>query len=177
MFKNRKCIGTIDLKTNKYNWLTFEQVGNYSRKLANGLKSIIKKERSFIGIYLPNCNEWIISDIACSLNHFITVGFHLTYSKFDLINVINNADISSIICLKEHLEYLIEISKSCPLLENLIVVDLKESYKSIENLKILKMEDLMKNSNLFDFKDEIPIKKLKYSPNDLFTIVFTRFNK
>jgi long-chain acyl-CoA synthetase len=156
-----------------YEWLTYEQMFEICKKFSYSIHKIFPK-RQFVGICLQNCFEWIISDISCSFNHHIVVGIHTTYDDTNLIHVLNNSEITTVICSSKTIKRFISISKKCPLLKNLILMD--ECGDLETELTLYNFKEWIDHQESFNFSklDEIPKDSpSEHCPPDLTTIIYT----
>lgn len=175
-YENRFCIGTRSKNSNSldgYEWLTYKELGQKSMALSTNFKKLFPN-RSMIGICIQNCNEWAITDFACSLIHFVLIGIHTTYESEQLVHVINNSDISVLVCNKDSFVKVSKIYKKCPKLKSLILIDKMKDLNV--DLEVLFMEDLLVSKLDLDLTqiDNFPHEKpSEDAPENLYTIIYT----
>ena len=129
MYRDRHCLGVRDtdkdnpdIYLNSYSWQTYKTVGDRTRNFGRGLRHLIKP-REYLGICAANRPEWVITDLACMLNSIITVPMYCLLSDHDSAFIINNTNISTVICDKEMLPKFLRLRSECPSLRQLICMD------------------------------------------------------
>lgn len=137
--------------------LTYSKLYSRSKKLANGLLSLGLKKGDKLCIILKNSSESFETRIACYLAGIILVPLIIDIEKEDLIEILNDLNINTIIYHQEVLEGMIESIQSNTNSKNLIFAN---------NSDISPYEQLIKNntSNL---------QKIKLNPNDIASINFS----
>jgi long-subunit acyl-CoA synthetase (AMP-forming) len=65
----------------------------------------------------------MLTDFACAANQYTSVGIHVAWPDSEVEYIIKNAQISCIVCSKEFLGKFIEISKNCPTVSSIVVMD------------------------------------------------------
>lgn len=65
-------------------WKTYKEIGSLSNALGQFFLDSFPPT-STVGISSKNCAEFMITDFACALSGFISVGLHTTYDDEDLI--------------------------------------------------------------------------------------------
>ncbi len=100
VYGDRPLMGTrsVDSKEGKglrsdFEWTTYRQVLARASGLARGLASVGVERRSHVGICSENCPEWVISDFACALNDFVSVGLHTSWPSAEIAAVAASAEI------------------------------------------------------------------------------------
>ncbi len=126
---DRFCFGVRDVdKTNPslyadtYSWLTFKTVGTRCKNFGCGLRDIIAP-RGFLGICATHRPEWVITDFACVLQSIISVPIYCLFNDREVAHVINNANVSVIVCDKQMLAKFIRLYAECPSLRHIICMD------------------------------------------------------
>ncbi|KAM3592274.1 uncharacterized protein V6R79_016067 [Siganus canaliculatus] len=159
-----------------YQWLRYKQVSDRAEHLGSGLlhKGLKPNPDTFIGIFAQNRPEWIISELACYTYSMVAVPLYDTLGPEALVFIINQADISTVICDNQSkAETLLQNQEKgqTPVLKTVIIMD---SFKPelIERatkcgIDIVSMEDVeaLGKSNL---QKPNPPK-----PEDLSIICFT----
>lgn len=129
MYHDRYCMGVRDidktnpsLYTNTYSWLTFETVGTRCKNFGNGLRNLIEP-RSYLGICAGNRPEWMITDFACILQSIISVPMYCLFTDRELTYIVNNTNISVIVCDQQMLPRFIQLHANCPSLRHIVCMD------------------------------------------------------
>ena len=129
MYWDRHCFGVRDVDENDptvfldtYTWFTFKTIGDRSKNFGRGLRRLINP-RDYLGICAANRPEWMITDFACLLQSFISVPIYTLFSDHEIAYVINNTNVSVVVCDKKMLERFIHIKSQCPSLVHIICMD------------------------------------------------------
>jgi len=129
LFCDRHCMGVRDIDrdnpsyyTDSYSWLTFKTVGDRSKNFGHGLRRLIAP-REYLGICAANRPEWMITDFACMLQSIITVPIYILFNDREIAYVINNTQVSVIVCDKQRLPRFIELYPLCPSLRHIVCID------------------------------------------------------
>jgi long-chain acyl-CoA synthetase len=126
---NRPCLGARDICSanpndyiNSYSWQTFKTVGERIKNFSYGLKRLIQP-RGYLGICAANRPEWIIADFACILQSIVSVPIYCQLNDRDIAFIINNTQVSVIVCDKEMLPRFIRLNSECSTLRHLVCMD------------------------------------------------------
>ena len=129
LFSDRHCLGVRDVDPNdssiyinSYSWLTYKTIGDRIENFSRGLRRLIKP-RGYLGICSANRPEWIITDFACLLQSFISVPIYCLFNERELTHVINNTQISTIVCDKPMLPKFMQLSAECSSLRHIVCMD------------------------------------------------------
>ncbi|CAF0854656.1 unnamed protein product [Adineta steineri] len=122
MFCDRHCMGTRDIYKNSYSWITFKTIGDRTKNFGHGLRRLIEP-RAYLGICAGNRPEWIITDFACILQSIISVPIYTLFTDREIAYVINNTQISVIVCDQNMLERFVALHSQCPTLRHIICMD------------------------------------------------------
>jgi len=129
LYWDRHCMGVRDidrdnpsLYTDSYSWLTFKTVGDRSKNFGHGLRRLIEP-RGYLGICAANRPEWMITDFACMFQSIITVPIYILFNDRETAYVINNTQVSVIVCDKQRLPRFIELYPLCPSLHHIVCMD------------------------------------------------------
>ncbi|VWU52772.1 AMP-binding enzyme, putative, partial [Hepatocystis sp. ex Piliocolobus tephrosceles] len=114
-FKKHDCLGTrVKLPNGKlgpYKWKSYEEVRELIITIGSGLINIdacplidvddygITSCR-FLGLYLSNCEEWNISDIACNAFNIINVTLYDSLGSESSNFILNQTEMQTILCNK-----------------------------------------------------------------------------
>eukprot|EP01087_Luapelamoeba_hula_P016055 TRINITY_DN4899_c0_g1_i1.p1 TRINITY_DN4899_c0_g1~~TRINITY_DN4899_c0_g1_i1.p1 ORF type:complete len:807 (-),score=81.79 TRINITY_DN4899_c0_g1_i1:200-2620(-) len=97
LYGNRKCIG-VRVPGGDYQWLTYKEIGNRARLFASALHTLIPEPHSLVGICGHNTADWIVTDLACAFNSYISIGLHTSYSDEQLSLVLQRSRLTAIVC-------------------------------------------------------------------------------
>jgi hypothetical protein len=129
MYSDRPCLGTRDVNKDdpsaymdSYTWLTFETVGDRCKNFSNGLRQLIEPG-AYLAICAQNRPEWIITDFACIYQGIVTVPIYCLFTDREVVHVINNTQVSLVVCDKPMLQRFVTLRNQCPSLRHIICMD------------------------------------------------------
>jgi len=129
IYSNRHCMGVRNVDetdpsiyTNSYSWLTYKTVGDRVKNFEHGLRGLIEP-RGYLGICAANRPEWLITDFACMLQSIISVPIYCLFNDHEIAFVINNTQVSVIVCDKQMLPRFIRLGAECPSLRHVVCMD------------------------------------------------------
>jgi hypothetical protein len=164
MFWGRQCFGVRNIDENNpsmyvdsYSWLTYKNVGDRAKNFGHGLRRLIEP-RGYLGICAANRPEWMITDFACMLQSIISVPIYCLFNDREVAFVINNTQVSVIVCDKQMLPKFIQLGTECPSLRHLVCMDsIQETpaskYRTLIHLEFCP-EIVFFNSHWFDSNAE-----------------------
>ncbi|CAD2099242.1 acyl-CoA synthetase, putative [Plasmodium vinckei brucechwatti] len=165
-YKNKNCFGTRvrkDDKLGEYKWKSFEEVRELIILVGSGLMNknvcpvidcedaTVPKGR-FLGLYLPNCEEWNICDFSCNAFNIITVPLYdslgIESSKFILDQTMMQTITCNKACALKLLKSLGTFDqmfiKTLILVEKEIDPEIKKLSNKL-NIKIVTWDDLIES--------------------------------
>jgi fatty acid CoA ligase FadD9 len=171
---NRPCLGVRDscsdkpdCYANSYSWQTFKTVGDRIKNFSYGLQRLIQPS-SHLGICAANRPEWIITDFACILQSIISVPIYCQLNEQDIAFIINNTELSVIVCDQEMLPKLIRLHSKCSTLRHLICINpISETISGDNGLSIHDMSEIEKAGSMNQYEYIIN------EPDDCITIIYT----
>jgi hypothetical protein len=129
MYWDRHCMGVRDIDKNNpsiyadsYSWITFKTVGDRSKNFGHGLRRLIEP-RGYLGICAANRPEWMMTDFACIFQSIISVLIYTLFNDRETAYVINNTQVSVVVCDKQMLPKFIAIHSQCPSLRHIVCMD------------------------------------------------------
>ena len=129
LYRDRNCMGTRDrdphdpsLYLNSYSWITYQTVSDRVDHFGHGLRSLID-ERGHLSICAANRPEWLITDFACMFQNLISVPIYCLFTDSEITFVMNNTDISVVVCDEEMLKRFVLLGRACPTLRHVICMD------------------------------------------------------
>ncbi|CAF0942951.1 unnamed protein product [Rotaria sordida] len=174
---DRYCMGIRDVdKENpaiymdSYSWFTFKNIGDRSKNFGHGLRRLIEP-RGYLGICAENRPEWMITDFACIFQSIISVPIYTLFNKNEIAYVINNTQVSVIVCDKQLLPKFIDIHEQCSSLQHIVCMDpIPDTISTItkeQGISIHYMKDIENygSTNQYDY--------VNTKPADCFTILYT----
>lgn len=138
---------------------SYNELLQRSETIASGLLSLGLPKQARVGIYAPNCNEWVATQMACSLTDLILVNINPAYQVTELEYALKKVNISVLIMSpgfksSNYLQLMSQIapeignnntnvlnSKNVPSLKHLILIG-NDKHKGYSNF-----DDLYKNNN------------------------------
>jgi len=129
IYWNRYCMGVRDfdekdpsIYMDSYSWITYRTVGNRTKNFGHGLRRLIEP-RGYLGICAANRPEWLITDFACMLQSIISVPIYCLFDDREVAYVINNTQVSVVVCDKQMLPRFIRLGTECPSLRHVVCMD------------------------------------------------------
>lgn len=129
MYRDRFCFGVRDRDTKNpslyadtYSWLTFDTIGIRSKNFGQGLRNFVEP-RGYVGICAENRPEWMITDFACVFHGIISVPMYRLLNDYELTYIINNTQISVVVCSRQMLSKFIQLHRQCPCLRHIVCMD------------------------------------------------------
>jgi long-chain acyl-CoA synthetase len=113
-----------------YTWLTYGDVDLKRRYIGSALHSLFQQggfgggELQTVGIWVPNCPEWQIVDIACQSYQKVTVSLYDTLGKDSVEFIINHAHITVLFVTSDHIPTLLKLVPKVPNLKMIVCVDI-----------------------------------------------------
>ncbi|MCE2465845.1 MAG: AMP-binding protein [Dehalococcoidia bacterium] len=130
--------------------VTYRQLLDYSLQAASAFRSLGVAHGDRVGVYLPNCREFLFSWMGLSLLGAICVPINTAYRRDEMAYILNNAEVKGIVCNHTLADVVTEASPLCPSLRFRLVVGDDDpslpSYdwfqQSLEEAPLLAYEDL-----------------------------------
>lgn len=129
IYRDRYCLGVRDvdpnnrdLYLNSYSWISYKTLGDRVRRFGCALRKFVQP-RDYLAICAANRPEWVITDLACMLNSIISVPIYCLMSDRDMAFVLNNTNISVVVCDQEMLPKFLRLRSECPSVRQLICMD------------------------------------------------------
>jgi long-chain acyl-CoA synthetase len=141
------------------------------RELALGLMALGIDSGSRIAILQNNNPDWIISDLAILSIGAVTVPIYTTLGAAEMLYILNDAEVSAIICSNAHLKKLLKISDEALLLKHIISTeDVSDSLTNKDILSIEQLRALGRESGDLELLN----KRIEgISPEDTFSIIYS----
>ncbi|KAJ5071160.1 long-chain-fatty-acid--coa ligase 5 [Anaeramoeba ignava] len=184
-FPDHQLFGTrkYDKKTQKYTdyeWKTFKEFNEERTYFGSGLINYKLKKDDRIGVFAKNRYEWVLAEHAAYAYSFLLVPLYHTFGIPNTRYIINDSEIKTIITEAKYLPKLSQISKDCPTLESIILLndpenELEEIMKDNKDIESLKSD----NIKIFLFDEILESGKKKQhthqpsKPDDLCSLIYT----
>ncbi|XP_043281122.1 long-chain-fatty-acid--CoA ligase 1 isoform X2 [Venturia canescens] len=169
---NGQCLGWRDGPTKPYQWLHYNEALLRAKNLGSGLIScgLSPGPQTLVGLYSQNCPEWILTEQACYCYSLVVVPLYDTLGPDACAYIINQAEISLVICEDDKKCNLL-LDKAPRCLRKLIVVketrpatNQRAKNRGVELLRFEDVERLGSQRN----HPEVPPR-----PSDLCTVCYT----
>ncbi len=182
-------------------YYTYEEFNHEVTKVARGFIGLGLKLQDTVGVYAPNCNEWTISQFACSRAGLILVNINPAYQVNDLQYTLNKTKINTLIMPKKlkysnYVDILKKIDpgfedkdqhrsnlklKNLPYLKRVILLDdvsaneevHKHHQKVAEDNNFITWEDFIENYTGIENETELRRRQEIIKPEDPTNIQFT----
>ena len=127
--KKRNKIAFLFKKEGKIYSLSYKKLLELVKIFSFSLRELGLKKGDSVGICLPNCIEWVISDLACLKIGMITVPIPKSIPKNSLSYIIKDSKIKAVICNKKEFSKKLRKSK----IKIIDVENFKNYFKKFEN--------------------------------------------
>ena len=164
-FKKRKCYLTYNEKKKKWDFLTFEKVGDMVENLVKGLIALGIPERSCYSVISYNRPEWNLAFWTAIESNCINVGIYMTNTSEEIEHIINDSE-SKVIFVENQEQYnkIKKIAKEkIKSLELIVYFD--DIEKSEIGIKTISFLELQKIGLLYKNKKHIVLEKKRRSSN------------
>ncbi|KAI8891209.1 acetyl-CoA synthetase-like protein [Backusella circina FSU 941] len=191
--KDKKCLGHRAIKNSEtgergpYKWETYQQVNDRILNLGSGLLNYLNQEMGMsntnqipIGIWAENCPEWTITDLSCAAYGLFSIALYDTLGANTVEYIINQAEISTVVCSVHHVADLLKLRHKIPFLKTIVSIDsldkpnaggLKRDFMCAwateEGVNLIELQKLEEDGNK-NRRDFMPCK-----PDDLYCIMYT----
>ncbi|KAK0175392.1 hypothetical protein PV327_009143 [Microctonus hyperodae] len=169
---NGQCLGWRDGPNKPYQWLNYNETLLRAKNLGSGLLAcgLSPGPQTLIGLYSQNCPEWILTEQACYTYSLVVVPLYDTLGPDACAYIINQADISLVICEDDKKCNLL-LDKAPRCLRKLIVIKptrpATNQRAKNRGVELLRFEDIERTGAQKCYP-EVPPK-----PMDLCTICYT----
>lgn len=169
---NGPCLGWRDSYSKPYQWLHYNEALLRAKNFGSGLiaHGLKPGANTFIGIYSQNCPEWVITEQATYCYSMVLVPLYDTLGPDACAFIINQAEISCVICEDDNKSNLLLDRSPASLKKIIVYKDIKPATKQraknkgIEIIRFTDVETLGSKLN----HEEVPPQ-----PTDLCTICYT----
>ncbi|XP_057321321.1 long-chain-fatty-acid--CoA ligase 5 isoform X1 [Microplitis mediator] len=169
---NGQCLGWRDGPNKPYQWLNYNETLLRAKNLGSGLLAygLTPGPQTLVGLYSQNSPEWILTEQACYTYSLVVVPLYDTLGPDACAYIINQAEISLVICEDDKKCNLL-LDKAPRCLRKLVVV--KETRPATiqraknRGVELLRFEDVERLGAQKNFPDVPP------RPTDLCTICYT----
>ncbi|KAI8874904.1 acetyl-CoA synthetase-like protein [Backusella circina FSU 941] len=191
--KDRPCLGTRSIKNphtgerGAYVWQTYRQTSHRITNFGSGLINYLEQSNTNtrqtpIAIWGVNRPEWTIADLACAAYGMYSVALYDTLGPDTAEYIINQAEITTVVCSADHIADLLKLKHKLPQLTTIISMDTLDEPKKAgvaSKSDIVKAWAAEKGVHLIDFASlEESGKKnrrqyMPCGPEDLLCIMYT----
>mmetsp|Transcript_12749 Transcript_12749/g.17195 ORF Transcript_12749/g.17195 Transcript_12749/m.17195 type:complete len:633 (-) Transcript_12749:185-2083(-) len=178
-YRNRRCLGRLNVSKNAYVWLSYAEVEQSARHIGSALindcgalpqslDDLEVSSKNCVGIFSRNCPEWVVVELACHTYNLVSVGLYDVSPRNTLADIINQLKMSIIVC-GERVEALADALKDCPTIETVILLPLAmgSEVEWPERVRVVTFDDL-EVAGVAN-----PLEPIEPSPSSLATICFT----
>lgn len=168
------CLGWIPSPEADYVWMSYNQVNERATRFGSGLINKFKfttDNKSFIGIYSQNRPEWVITEQAVNAYSFVIVPLYDTLGPQAVTYIINQADLSLIVCESKKVNIVLSQKTECPNLKVIVVIgDLSDELS--EKAKEAGVE-IVAFADVEAAGEESPVQHVPPNPSYLVTVCYT----
>jgi fatty acid CoA ligase FadD9 len=117
----------------RYEAVRYADVWARVQAFASGLKHEgLADTGAFVGICGFGSIDWVVADLACLYLAAVSAPFQTGMSPTDLKQVIQDTELSCIVCSAEQLESIESVLPQCPSVKSLVVIDLRQGDAAAE---------------------------------------------
>ncbi|XP_062520436.1 long-chain-fatty-acid--CoA ligase 5-like [Corticium candelabrum] len=123
---DQPCVGYRTARNADFQWLTYNQVNDHATWFGSGL---IKKfscgnteSSKYIGLYAKNRPEWVITEQAVNAFGLVLVPLYDTLGTNEFSFIINQSELSTVVCDPVKVSLLFDQCSQCPLLKNIVKI-------------------------------------------------------
>ncbi|KAJ2699792.1 medium-chain fatty acid-CoA ligase faa2 [Coemansia sp. IMI 203386] len=155
-----------------YRWVSWDLFHERFVNFSSGLRRLGVQAGEAIGLYLENSVEWVLVEFAAYYQRIVSVPLYETMAWDALEHVINESEMTVIVCTSTNARMLLEAKDSIPNVQALIVVDIFTS-------DLVQMgESKNVGVRLFRQVEELGAKQIVEpetlpGPDDVATVVYT----
>ncbi|EEF48390.1 long-chain-fatty-acid CoA ligase, putative [Ricinus communis] len=160
------------LHLGEYEWLTYAQVFDKVSNFASGLTSIGHLRNERVAIFADTRAEWFIALQGCFRRNVTVVTIYSSLGEEALCHSLNETEVSTVICGKNELKKLADISEQLDTVKRVICMD-DEIPSSASSLEQSGRWTIISLSNVEKLGQEKPIDADLPLPNDIAVIMYT----
>jgi long-chain acyl-CoA synthetase len=113
-----------------FEWETYEQVNDRILNLGSGLLNYLNQKMGMsntnqipIAIWAENCPEWTMTDFSCAAYGMFSIALYDTLGANTVEYIINQAEISTVVCSVHHVADLLKLKPKIPFLKTIVSMD------------------------------------------------------
>lgn len=165
-----------NLDRGEYQWTTYAEAAKRVGNIAAGLRNLGLNAKDCVGIVSANRTEWVLTDMACNVQSFISVPLYDTLGPDAISYIINHGQIRVVVASVPQLKHLASIRAKCPSLEVVIVMAdttrdqflLKSVPRELYNFTLTELE-----AQGAAVLDKFPAGVSYAQPDDVLTLCYT----
>ena len=182
--KDEPCLGFRPINADGtaigYVWMSYDEVKTSADNFASGVSNLDLAPLSqdpegegmrFLGFFCKNCPDWVIASQGCNLAGVVVVPLYDTLGASAVQYVVNQTQMSTILCSVAELATVKEVAAACPCLRNVIVVsDARRTPRTSGkdgSLTVYTIEDVIENGA------DDPVAFPEVSPDAVATFCYT----
>ena len=154
-----------------YEWITYQEVFDRSRRFGCGLVANGIKPKQFIGVFSRNCPEYVVMQQACCMFSMVPVTLYDTLGEDGILHILNEAELEVVVCGADKLPLLFSLANQTKHLRRIIKIGdvTKDEHAKAEsmNIKLVPMDQVLSDG------EKNPCDAMLPTPDDLFIICYT----
>lgn len=173
---DKPCLGHRSSPGGPYTWLTYNEVLERSTDTGSGLIELGchpgDDGYTFVGVYAPNKIEWVFVEQACNMFSLTIVPLYDTLGLDSCVFIINQAQMTTVVCDESKIKSLLEQCSKCPKLKNVVkigapVTDEEKAAGEKAGVKIICFKELEDMGKTHRHEKKLP------KPDDLAVVCYT----
>eukprot|EP00727_Mastigamoeba_balamuthi_P011868 m51a1_g7303 hypothetical protein (681) ;mRNA; f:92149-94940 len=162
-----------------FRWVSYAEWALAVDAFAHGLAARLRlSSGSMLGIFSVNRIEWTVTDMASAVSGIVTVPFYDSLGAERVAMIINETEISTVVCSRDKVDMLLGIAPQCPSLRTLVQLpddqggDATSIVTAQHNVEIVSYTTVL-NEGRAAQQAAAPFPRHDCTPDDLYTIIYT----
>jgi len=126
-YATRRFLGTRTYKADgsrgPYQWQTYGDVAKRVAAFGSGLVALGLRRGECVGVISVNRAEWMVTDVTCAVQSFVSVPLYDTLGPDAVRYIINHANVRAVVTARANLQSVVAAKAQCPSLQYIILMD------------------------------------------------------
>lgn len=119
---NNRCFGTR-VNGGPFVWTTYAEALHRADSFGAGLLCLGMKSKDMLGIYSVNRAEWVLAEHGALAHNIPAVPLYDTLGPDACMYIINQAELSVVVCSADKLKTLLSVAEKCPTLKHIVQME------------------------------------------------------
>ncbi|KAF0683778.1 Aste57867_24162 [Aphanomyces stellatus] len=159
-----------------YAWITYDQVYRRIQSLAAAMLRLDMLAPTpdggerILGIFMKNRPEWLIAQYAAMYAGGFAVALYDTLGDAATPYILNQTQLSTIVCTIAELPKVIHAKASCPFLKHIVLCDVETKPEMMDNVAGLTLWTM---ADLETIVQDHPVEATTPQPDDIYCLIYT----